>query len=541
MGSTLGLQAVGAAVQIRESGVLQRYLVLNQGNPSSAYQGYNNATLLIRERALGNRQMHSAYLNNYQGSDINTWLNNDYLNIFDMGIRSQIVQGRIPFRPGSGTSPVINSGANGLLTRAFLLSYTEAGFSQSSITPNTEGIRFPLFPPAVNSQGNSGQVALNDSGSAALWWLRSPHVAGTGVYLAVSAIGALSWNDANSTGAPRPIIALPSTMTVSASGEVIGILPPTMPATLTVPTLIPAGNSFTVSWTAATDPQGLSLTYILERNLNSSGVWAQVGTVSAALSRTDTVASGNATAQYRVRARNTAGLESANNTGAVLNVVSNNPPVISGSDTDLGVLSAPFTWDYTVTDPDPGDVITVTERLNGVLMRQYVANSGDNQTLSVILEQFLTLGAGNHTLTVTASDQLGASVVRTLTFSRDSSQLNQILVELQNPLSADDMPVRLLLSVLREISGGAAFLVEACNNAFDDTPAWEDVTSAVIGESIYVFANTTKTAAEWGVNIRISVQRNTAIGDCWVSFIGGNFDGGMGTTSEGFDTYAAFA
>ena len=67
-------------------------------------------------------------------------------------------------------------------------------------------------------------------------------------------------------------------------------------------------------------------------------------------------------------------------------------------------------------------------------------------------------------------------------------------------------------------------LVEVCNNANDPTPAWEDATEAALSHHAHVFTNVTKQATNWGVNIKVSIERNAAIGECNLTGIGGNFE-----------------
>ena len=80
------------------------------------------------------------------------------------------------------------------------------------------------------------------------------------------------------------------------------------------------------------------------------------------------------------------------------------------------------------------------------------------------------------------------------------------------------------MKVTREIPAGATFKVEATNNPFDPSPAWEDCTNAVIQGVAHVFENTINTAVKFGLNIRVTVERGDAISACWVSSIGGNFE-----------------
>ncbi|WP_139489367.1 hypothetical protein [Brevibacillus dissolubilis] len=54
----------------------------------------------------------------------------------------------------------------------------------------------------------------------------------------------------------------------------------------------------------------------------------------------------------------------------------------------------------------------------------------------------------------------------------------------------------------------ATLKVEACNNFFDPTPAWEDITSVVQNGGYYTFVNQAKKATAWGLNIRITLSGN---------------------------------
>ena len=81
-----------------------------------------------------------------------------------------------------------------------------------------------------------------------------------------------------------------------------------------------------------------------------------------------------------------------------------------------------------------------------------------------------------------------------------------------------------IMSVVRQIPVGAEFTVEVCNNGFDASPTWEDVTQNVVSGSTFFLSNTTKTASAWGYNFRIKVKRGKATGDCFITSAGGNFE-----------------
>ena len=72
------------------------------------------------------------------------------------------------------------------------------------------------------------------------------------------------------------------------------------------------------------------------------------------------------------------------------------------------------------------------------------------------------------------------------------------------------------MNVVRNIPEGANFTVEVCNNGYDQTPKWEDVTKFVKENRNFVLLNNTKTAAKWGYSFKVKVQRGQATGDCYI-------------------------
>ena len=531
MGTLLGESAIGSIVTLNEHGWPVNYIVIQHGSPNADYIGLDGNTLLLRETLFSTMLWDWSSMNDYEHSSINGWLNWDYLQVLDEGIRNKIAQIRIPFSPGSSMGTTVLSGVDGLLTQVFLLSLAEVGFTPFFAwgeQPEDEGARLAFFPEIDGA--DPARIALcATEGRAADWWLRSPNPNTSHAAWGVGPDGEVHFHDTWLDIGVRPALALPSHLFVYDTGEVSAAappstLPPSTPPSITVPEHSLAGSTITVSWGASTDPQGQALTYILQRSFNSTAfvdVWS-----GTSLSAAIFTPLGAATLAFRVLARNTTGLESAWQTSPTHTVITNSPPVISGVDGDLGAQAEAFVQGYIVTDPDHGDTITVTERLNGVQIRQYTAISGASQTFTVDATLFVSLANGQHTMTVTAIDQWGASAVRTWTFSRSE---NQIDVRPQTALDANDMPTRVLINVNRQIPPGAIFQVLVCNNGNDAATAWEDCTAAVLSGSLFFFTNTTKTADDWGVNVRVNVDRNGADGPCWISSISGNFDNLAGT------------
>lgn len=62
-----------------------------------------------------------------------------------------------------------------------------------------------------------------------------------------------------------------------------------------------------------------------------------------------------------------------------------------------------------------------------------------------------------------------------------------------------------------------------CNNGNDAEPTWEDITTKALTSQKHFFTNQTKTAASWGVKIKVKLLRGSAEGDCYIQSVGGNF------------------
>jgi hypothetical protein len=293
--------------------------------------------------------------------------------------------------------------------------------------------------------------------------------------------------------------------------------PPTTPTSITVPATILSGVDVALAWGTSTDPEGALAGYKLERQLNA-GTWTQIYS-GAARTYTDTVAAGNTSVAYRVKAYDAVGAESAYQTSDTRTVTNNTPPAISGSDSSLGAKTGAFTQSYTITDTT--GTITAVEKIDGAQKRSYAATSGAAQTFNVTADDWIKLSNGSHTLAITATDSYGAETTRTYTFTKSVTTID---ARLTTPLVADAMPTKALLNVARQIPSGATFAAYICNNGNDASPTWEDCTNAVINGSKFFFTNTTKTASAWGVNVKITVNRGTATGSCYISSIGGNFE-----------------
>ena len=341
----LSAKGIGSVVKIKVNGTLRNFIVVHQGKPSSIYDASCDGTWLLMEDIYETRQWHSSNVNDYANSTIHSYLNSTFLNLIDANIRAQIKQAKIPYRPGSGTSQSVNSGANGLSAKIFLLSDREVGYTQSNVNSYivNDGAKLSYFQ---DGNGTTEKIAkLN--GSATHWWLRSPNANGSTVAWLVYSNGYAHHGGCTNTYGVRPALILPSTLLVSDDGSVNTNTAPSTPGSITVPGSINGGDSITVSWGASSDAENNLEGYELERSVNGGSSWSNVYKGNAR-STTNTVPFGTESVMYRVRAYDSQGLYSSYKTSNQVTVVNNNAPSAPASITVpvtvLGGAALTVTW-----------------------------------------------------------------------------------------------------------------------------------------------------------------------------------------------------
>ena len=198
----------------------------------------------------------------------------------------------------------------------------------------------------------------------------------------------------------------------------------------------------------------------------------------------------------------------------------NSAPAISGQDEDLGQQTGSFAEKYTVTDVE-GDNVVVTEFVDDKQIRSYQATLGREETIELSRENWLVLANGDHQLRVEAVDGNFATSVRVWNFSKKETV---IAFQFAQPEETDARATKILITPTWHIEGSVA-KVEACNNAFDASPAWEDITAQVAINRVYNFLNQSKTAEKWGVNVRFTIEKNEGYeGEVSISGFGGAYE-----------------
>lgn len=480
--------------------------------------------------------------NRYILSNLGQWLNSDAIagqwysptHTYDQAPSSNYVQGGTPYvnRPG-----FLNNFTNAETNAIQMVSVVTGGdvLSQKVFIPSTSEVNGEweytnsdeLRKCIADSQAyryTNGNVGSYDTPMS--WWLRDAADNGE-IVPCVYPQGGVSGRSGGiyaSSGVMgvRPAINLAPTLSVSDSTDnegyyaVVWNTAPSMPQGISVP-IIYGGKSNLITWGTSTDLEGDVITYSLECSLDG-GDYTEIykGSIS---NYAHLVPFGTTTVVYRVKATDPSGASGAYTTSATINVVNNNAPVISGTDSNLGIKSEGFTGTYTIEDAD-NNAVTVTEAIDGVRIRSLVATLGEEITYGVTETTWLALPNGSHTLTISATDGIDTTV-RTIVFTK---LVDKFSIQNSTPWVSSTMPSRIMLVVTRNVPSTATFKVEVCNNGYDASPTWEDTTDAVVSGLVHVFSNTSKTAADWGVLVKVTVERNGATGACYISAIGGNFE-----------------
>lgn len=429
--------------------------------------------------------------------------------------------------------PSVDGGSyEDVVRKVFLPSTTEVGLSnENSIA---EGAAWGYYTSNTARIGYLTQQCFSNTPSSSkpsskttawYWWLRTPSYSYADFARSVYSDGSLSGYIAcRGYCGVRPALNLSSSLLVSDSTDANGCYTfvwnqaPTKPSYINVPTYVYGGKSATIDWGASTDPDGNLSGYILQRKVGT-GSWTQVYK-GANRNYADSITYGWTTVQYRVCAYDSQGATSDYQTSASRTVINNQPPVISGSNANLGTKTEGFTQTYTVTDAD-NDSVTVDELLDNEPIRSYVVTLGETNTFYVTGTTWLQLSNGSHTMKIKANDGSNSTTVRTYTFTKS---VNGFTIQNTSPYTSDTRPTRIKITVTRSIPAESDFKVYVCNNGFDTSPTWEDATTSVTGGLVHVFENTTKTGTAWGVIIKVVVTRGEGEGACYVSQIGGNFE-----------------
>jgi len=214
----IGTLRVGSVVKLNLNSTPWDWLVVHQGLPSDMYDESCDGTWLLLKDIYETRAWNSTKSNILESSTIHNYLNGDFQNLFDPTIQKSIRQVKIPYRQNGGDRGTDQSGANGLQTKAFLLSEYEMGFttSDNSYIP-VDGAKLDYFENGESTFANGKRIAYLN-GTASIWWSRSPTKSGDEYVWGVADTGE-HYNKGNIVTVSRgirPAIILPSDFRISA-------------------------------------------------------------------------------------------------------------------------------------------------------------------------------------------------------------------------------------------------------------------------------------------------------------------------------------
>jgi hypothetical protein len=316
--TTLGNKATGSIIKLKENGTLVDFYVACH-NYEQSLNGAGR-TLVVRKDVYDQRAWHSSNVNAWASCTMRSWLNSTYKALLDADIQEAMGTTTYRYTPGNGNNTVTTRS-----DAVFLLSLTELG--QSHTYANVEGSALPI--------ASTLRIAYQ-GGSATTQWTRSPYTNGTGSAWGLVSNGRISGYYCTLTYGSRPAFTLPSSLYVSDDGSVFQNTAPSTPASISVPQSINGGTSITVSWAASTDAEDNLEGYIVERQTDG-GSWSQIYQGSAT-STSNTVAFGTESVAYRVKAYDSAGLESGWRTSSTVTVTNNRAPGAPGSITVPAVV-----------------------------------------------------------------------------------------------------------------------------------------------------------------------------------------------------------
>ncbi len=233
----LGTKAVGSIVKLKVNGAAKEFIVVHHGKPSDIYDNSCDGVWLLMKDIYEMRQWHSSDVNKYENSTIHSYLNSTFLNLFDDNVRDAIKQVKIPYHKGGGLGGTIQTGANGLPCKIFLLNAEEVHFYWEFVGANS-GSALDYFATCAYMDADRTRLAKMN-GIEDNWWLRSPDIKDTDACAYVDGSGMVNSDQPYDRYGIRPALILPPDTEVDSSGNV------TPPPPATHKTLI-NGTAYTV-------------------------------------------------------------------------------------------------------------------------------------------------------------------------------------------------------------------------------------------------------------------------------------------------------
>lgn len=308
-------------------------------------------------------------------------------------------------------------------------------------------------------------------------------------------------------------------------------------ASIELPAEPEGGQSVQVTVTPGSGKKyGGTVTYIYQYKLDG-GSWNTLTTTTSTMAQL-AIPRGTETVQVRVQAKDDIGFTSSDYTTSEIYEVSNgDPPFIQwnypGTTYDMGEITEPFTFDYTVMDPDYGDTLVVGET---------IMTDKENWTSPIYLNTYENVAIGTKmtfkaltegtffrecpvdavsTIKLAAVDNYElTSDVYELTFTKINDTVD---VTLREPMSVEGAITEGVVYVTGLIPEDATFWVKVTNNAKDDIPVWQDVTADVLASRRFKFENTVAVNG-FSFNFQLYAKRGESKKAGFIDIIMGGFE-----------------
>ena len=494
---------------------------LYKGNPvvwrvvDKNHQGYPaNTVVLVADRSLGDKKFDGSS-NDYMESDLLAWLNSEsnynsvyresgFLYGFSKEFKNALINVRLSNNKGrrSGGKWVdvyLNQTVN-LPTFAEL--GKNVGEPNSGVIYKFTGISEKK--PAWTRQAYPGDLFIIGINAGNDYTIEVDNQIGVLPFVCVK-------NDIKISDGP-----------VNGVYEIIWNQPPSKPTSFSLPEKAISRSETEISWTKSTDPENDPISYKLERSLDGGDF---VERYKGSFTRYKDIIEdkGHKSVVYRVTAIDSYGNQSESLTSASIPVSDNTIPSIETASVDLGKITAAYSVSYKVVDPDEGQTWTVTESLDGKVLKTFNAKVGTSYTSKMTPSDWQKVLNGKHVLKIEVVDSDGGKSAKEISFEKAVNKLDFMLAK-AGLQGIDKMPERAILSMSANVPSGASIKIEITNNALDDKPVWQDCTAQVLGNEKIFFSNKTKTATKWAVNVRVTGDKKTATEVLSVSIIGGFYD-----------------
>lgn len=231
----LGHKELGDTIKINENGVACEYTIVNIGKPSNLYDESCNGVWLLKKYPIVSPLTPSMDWdqndNDYANSDIQDYLNKQFLNALDESLRAIIKTVKIPYKKGTGISTdTVQTGINGLQTKIFLLSKNEITQNQLTKAPY-DGDTLQYFYSTDLARCQLWQDNIHSTSYD--YWLRTCEAVNATHAHCINKNGSIVTYTTTSPGYIRPAFIIPAYMVVDVDNNLV---PNTLPIISANPT-----------------------------------------------------------------------------------------------------------------------------------------------------------------------------------------------------------------------------------------------------------------------------------------------------------------